>query len=259
MINKTVLIVDDEPRSRKGLKRTLESWSNSLLYIKTAKSAHEAITILADEHIDLLITDIRMPEMTGLNLIETIATMDRKPVFIIISAYSEFDYAHQALELGVMTYLLKPVKKEKLITAVENAFKVIDQKDRHVQAEKVLDRDIYSIDTDKNPSDPVKEAITYINDHLHEKISLKDVAKIVHLNPSYFSVLFKEKTEMTFSEYLIRKRLQHAKHLLISTQLPISNIAEKCGYQTAKYFIKIFKENEGLTPSKYRKEGSNSP
>ncbi|WP_256592999.1 helix-turn-helix transcriptional regulator, partial [Pseudomonas sp. 2822-15] len=71
---------------------------------------------------------------------------------------------------------------------------------------------------------------------------------MVHLNASYFSVLFKEQTGLTFSEYLTRRRMQVAKKLLFSTDLPIGVIAEKVGYQTAKYFIKLFKELEGHTP-----------
>jgi len=95
--------------------------------------------------------------------------------------------------------------------------------------------------------------MVYIDHHLKDEINQKDVAAHVHLNPSYFSVLFKEKVELTFSEYLTRRRIQRAKELVISTNLPISEIAEESGYKTPKYFIKIFKELEGMTPSTYRK------
>jgi two-component system, response regulator YesN len=73
------------------------------------------------------------------------------------------------------------------------------------------------------------------------------------LNPSYFSVLFKEQANLNFSEYVTRRRIQRAKELVISTNLPINEIAEEVGYKTSKYFIKIFKEMEGITPSTYRK------
>lgn len=254
MKQQTVLIVDDEPRSRRGLKRTLEAWSPKLLNVQTAASAKEAITRLNEETIDLLITDIRMPEMSGLHLVKALQEQNPKPVCIVISAYSEFEYAHTALELGVRHYLLKPVKKEKLIEAVESALQMKKEQDRFGQVEKVWDEKIDAIEKERlSSSDSIHEALHYIDAHLDQKIGLKDVAKSVHLNPSYLSALFKEKTNMTFSEYLTRKRLQHAKHLLVSTDRPIGDIAEKCGYQTAKYFIKIFKEHEGMTPTQYRK------
>lgn len=99
----------------------------------------------------------------------------------------------------------------------------------------------------------IREAIHYIDTHLQEELTLKELADYIHLNPSYLSVLFKEQMELTFSEYVTRQRMQRAKELLISTSLPISDIAEQSGYRTAKYFIKIFKEMEGITPSTYRK------
>lgn len=92
-----------------------------------------------------------------------------------------------------------------------------------------------------------------MNENLPGQISLKEVADAVHLNASYFSAMFKEQTSITFSEYLTRKRLQLAKKLLITTDLPIDEVARQAGYQTAKYFIKLFKDSEGVTPSKYRK------
>lgn len=99
----------------------------------------------------------------------------------------------------------------------------------------------------------VKQAIAYVNENLSEQISLKEVADAVHLNASYFSAMFKEQTSITFSEYLTRKRLQLAKKLLLTTDFTVDEVGRRAGYQTSKYFIKLFKESEGVTPSKYRK------
>jgi YesN/AraC family two-component response regulator len=119
--------------------------------------------------------------------------------------------------------------------------------------EKVADPKLLNIESSQTSKSPIREALQYVNNNLSRQISLKDVAGTVHLNPSYFSVLFKEQTRLTFSEYLTRKRLQAAKKLLLTTNLPIEEVAQETGYQTAKYFIKLFKEYEGITPSKYRK------
>jgi YesN/AraC family two-component response regulator len=123
--------------------------------------------------------------------------------------------------------------------------------------EKVVDKKLVEANT-QNPSNrvPIREAIDYINNHLKNELTQKEVADHVHLNPSYLSVLFKEHVKLTFSEYVTRRRIQRAKELLISTNLPINDIAEESGYKTAKYFIKIFKELEGMTPSVYRKNNN---
>ncbi|MNJ59508.1 HTH-type transcriptional activator Btr [compost metagenome] len=92
----------------------------------------------------------------------------------------------------------------------------------------------------------------YVETHIEEAISLQGVAGYVHLNGSYFSFLFKEQCQMNFSEYVIRRKLQKAKELLLKTNLPIAEIADRTGYKRVKYFNKLFKEYEGMSPGRYR-------
>jgi len=251
------LIVDDEPRTRQGLKKTLDTWANGEYQIITAANGEETIGIMDQQKVDILLTDIRMPEMTGLELLKVIKERNMSPVIIVISAYSEFEYAHEALRLGVINYLLKPISKKTLIEAVEDALKDVDKRERAGMIEKVVDTKLVDVSA-QNPSNriPIREALDYINNNLKNDLTQKEVADHVHLNPSYLSVLFKEHVKLTFSEYVTRRRIQRAKELLMSTNLPIADIAEESGYKTAKYFIKIFKEIEGATPSAYRKNNN---
>lgn len=254
MFTKNIVIVDDEPRTRQGLQRTLESWNNGEYTIVTAESGEEVMQIAEKQKIHILLTDIRMPEMTGLQLLKEIKQKAMSPVVIVISAYSEFEYAKEALRLGVVNYLLKPIGKRKLIEAVEEAVIVLEKQVRTGMIEQLVDEKIVDANNKMDSTkDTIRKAITYIDQHLKDELSLKDVAAHVHLNPSYFSVLFKEQVNLNFSEYVTRRRIQRAKELVISTNLPIGEIAEEAGYKTAKYFIKIFRELEGMTPSAYRK------
>jgi two-component system response regulator YesN len=258
MLNtKTILIVDDEPRTRQGLKKTLDIWANGKYQIDTASNGEEAIERMQQQRVHILITDIRMPEITGLQLLKMAKAQNIYPVIIVISAYSEFEYAQEALRLGVINYLLKPISKKVFIEAVEDAVQAVEKQERAGVIEKVVDKKLVEANT-QNPSNrvPIREAIDYINNHLKNELTQKEVADHVHLNPSYLSVLFKEHVKLTFSEYVTRRRIQRAKELLISTNLPINDIAEESGYKTAKYFIKIFKELEGMTPSVYRKNNN---
>ncbi|THE12508.1 response regulator [Bacillus timonensis] len=254
MFIKNIVIVDDEPRTRQGLHRTLETWNNGEFKILTAENGEEVLRIAEKQKIHILLSDIQMPEMTGLQLLKTIQEKGLSPVVIVISAYSEFEYAQEALRLGVVNYLLKPISKRKLIEAVEDALKVLEKQFRVGMIEKVVDEKIVDatikIDTTSNT---IREALTYIDHHIKDEITQKEVAAHVHLNPSYFSVLFKEEVNLNFSEYITRRRIQHAKELLLSTKLTINEIADEVGYKTAKYFIKIFKEYENMTPTAYRK------
>jgi two-component system, response regulator YesN len=259
MFTKNILIVDDEPRTRQGLQRTLDSWNNGEFTILVAENGDEVMLIMEEKKIHILLTDIRMPEITGLQLLKNIKENGHSPVVIVISAYSEFEYAQEALRLGVVNYLLKPIGKKKLIEAVEEAVKVLVKQVRAGMIEKVVDEKIVDANTKMDSTkETIRKAITYIDQHLKEELTLKEVAAQVHLNPSYFSVLFKEQVKLNFSEYVTRRRIQRAKELVISTTLPINEIAEMAGYKTSKYFIKIFKEMEGMTPSAYRKTNNES-
>jgi two-component system, response regulator YesN len=255
MLNtKNILIVDDEPRTRQGLQKTLETWANGNYQLFTASNGVEAMEVMQQQKVHILITDIRMPEITGLQLLKIVKEQNMYPVIIVISAYSEFEYAQEALRLGVINYLLKPISKKALIEAVEDAVQAAQKQERAGMIEKVVDKKLVDANA-QNPSNhaPIRKAIDYINNHLQNELTQKEVADHVHLNASYLSVLFKEHVKLTFSEYVTRRRIQRGKELLISTNLPINDIAEQSGYKTAKYFIKIFKELEGITPSAYRK------
>ncbi|TRZ38994.1 response regulator [Niallia circulans] len=254
MYTKTILIVDDEPKARQGIKNTLEAWADQRWQIIAAADGEEAIELVKQYKIHIIITDIRMPQITGLKLLQAIKMQNLSPVAIVISAYSEFEYAQEALRLGVVNYLLKPVSKKKLIEAVEAAVTIETKQTRAEMIEKVVDDKLLKLNLKEiTTKEPVREAIHYIDQHLKVELSLKGVAEHVHLNSSYLSVLFKEQMKVTFSEYITRRRIQYAKELLISTNHPVADIAEECGYKTAKYFIKIFRELEGVTPSLYRR------
>lgn len=102
----------------------------------------------------------------------------------------------------------------------------------------------------------IHKAIKYIKESYNEKITLKEVAEQVYLNPSYLSVLFKQETGQNFIDYLTNYRLAKARELLKRLDLKIYQVADLVGYTNAKYFTEIFKKNTGLTPNQYRKSNS---
>jgi two-component system, response regulator YesN len=249
----TILIVDDEPRTREGLRRTLDIWAVGRYEVIAAANADEVLKITRQKPIHLLITDIRMPGMTGLEMIKQLRHFGSQPVTIIISAYSEFQYAQEAITLGVVNYLLKPIDREELLQAVEGAIGVWKERQKAETAKKVIDQHV--LEAEEGVYSPlVKQVIQFIHEHLHQPFSLREVSEHLHVNASYLSTLFKEETNLTFSEYVTRSRLQKAKSLLLTTNLTIVEVAEQVGYQTGKYFVRLFKEFEGMTPSQFRKE-----
>ena len=94
----------------------------------------------------------------------------------------------------------------------------------------------------------------YLQEHLSEEISLSVLAEEFHLSTQYISQLFKGEIGVNFLAYLTNIRMEKAKNLLLTTSLPITDVAEQSGYGDYRVFTKVFRKNEGITPSQYRRE-----
>ena len=119
-----VLIADDERISREGLKAVIEELNLGLEVVCCAKDGLSALNYIQNNSIDILITDIRMPNMDGLELIKNISLKKYDISVIILSGYDDFSYAQKAIQYGVTNYLLKPVRIEEL----EKSLKMINDK-----------------------------------------------------------------------------------------------------------------------------------
>lgn len=248
-----IMLVDDEELTREGLLKTLVRWSDEYTYV-IKENGLEALDYARNHPVHILVTDIRMPGMDGLEMLKRLQEEEIPVVAIMLSSYTDFEYARTAMRLGAIEYIVKPIDPKLLIQAVENGIevykeRVITQKslnmDHYVQF-KMQEKSILSGNTH------VQKAIDYIYTHLHKEISLKDVSRVVYLNPNYFSGLFKDETGHSFSEFVTKERIEKAKHLLIHSDMKVYQIAEAVGYQTSKYFVKVFNEHVEMTPKEYR-------
>lgn len=106
----------------------------------------------------------------------------------------------------------------------------------------------------KNPA-LFQKCISYIHDHYKESLNLETVANIIHLNPSYFSSIFKKEIGLSFSSYLNKVRIDHSKLLLKDTDSSIVEIALEVGFEDQSYFSKVFKNLTNMTPKQYRQNG----
>jgi two-component system response regulator YesN len=103
----------------------------------------------------------------------------------------------------------------------------------------------------------IGEIKRWLDDNYNKQVTLKEIAKARFLHPIYLGQLFHNKTGMYFNDYVHRVRIEHAKHLLVSSEMRIYEISEAVGYQDQEHFSGIFKKQEGCTPSQFRKNIKN--
>lgn len=234
------LIVEDEPRMRLGLWKII-GWENyGFKVCGDAENGSRALDLIELEKPELVLTDIRLPGIDGLELMKQVsARMDTN--FIVISGYDQFDYVKTALVCGAADYLLKPVEEDQLIGAL------------HRVKKRLLKQQGISIpESDLIPADPVGFIKDYVSTHYREPMTIKEIAGKMYLHPFYIGQLFRKSTGMYFNDYVHQIRVEAAKRLLTTNCCKISEIAESVGYHDSDYFVKQFKKIAGCTPSVFR-------
>ena len=231
-----VLIADDEELIVRSMKRLVKWEEHDLELSGTAGNGTELLEKIEQIRPDIVIVDICMPSMTGLDVIAKTFELGLSPRFIIISAYTTFAYARIAIQLGVDEFLPKPVTAKSINEALERAMRKLDISDF----------------TQKPCNRFITVAVRYIDQNFDKPLSLTQVAEYVYLSPTYFSALFKKEMKQTFSDYLTKVRIEHTKVWLNDLQYSLEDIAGRAGYSNAKYFGKVFKAVTGVTPVEWR-------
>lgn len=234
-----IIIADDEETNIHTLKHMIPWDKLPLELLGTAANGEELYDLIQKTKAKIVLTDIVMPKMTGLEVAEKVIRLYPDIHVILMSAYADFQYARSALKLGLDDLIPKPIIRSELYDALLRACRSFG--DMEEQPEKKADPIIRKVEE-------------YILIHYGEKCSLEDVADYVYMNPSYFSRYFKKETGKNFSEYLTDVRLDAAKRLLQEGEYNINEIAEIAGFGSGKYFSKIFRDRIGKSPTEYRRK-----
>ncbi len=238
MIN--VYIADDEVWITLGLKKLLEKLDMDIFVVGTANNGLTAKEEIGQFKPDVVFTDIRMPGLSGLELLQEIPEVSPDTKVVIISGYAEFSYAKEAVQHHAFDYLLKPIKVEELARVMSSFASEGKEKEEGGAETPEFDRMIDNV-------------VSEIRDHYMEDISLTSLAAKYNLSMARLSEMIKEHLKVNFSDYIASLRIQRAKELLRDESLSIQEIAEIVGYNDYFYFTKVFKKVEGISPSKYRK------
>jgi two-component system response regulator YesN len=238
------MLVDDEVLVREGYRKLFDWAAYGFEVVCEAEDGKSAIDTALQYRPDLIVMDINIPIISGLDAIAEIKKKLPDTMFIILSGYSEFEYAQEGIRLGVSDYLLKPLKFEDMAVVVNKIRLSLLQRPHPVRPAAEAPKE------DKH----INKIIRYIHEHLAEvDLSLKRLSEEFYMHPVYLSQFFKAETGMNYHDYLEKARMEKARLFLSTTDMSISMTAEKTGFGNYRSFSREFKRIEGISPSEYRK------
>lgn len=246
-----VLIADDDSAMR-FIYSKMKVWSACGFEIsQETDNGKSALELLEKHHFDVLVTDIRMPFIDGIELLKKIKERNIDICVIFVSSYNEFEYARQGLILGAFDYILKPIKEDDLK-------KILDRTKSHL-IEKYgntnINPSVLKVFKDINiheDSNFVHQLGVYFTENYGKPITMEDVANKFYLSKDYFGKMFKQNIGTTFNHFYSLIKVEYAKDLIKTGNYKFYEISDILGYSTVDYFTKIFKEVTGETPSQYK-------
>jgi len=254
-----VLLADDERIILEGISNVIDWQSLDTELIATARNGIEAYEKITEYQPHIVISDIKMPGMDGLELAGKVRADFPDIQFIVLSGFSEFEYARCAMQHGVKNYLLKPCNEADIIETVMEAVKDIKKKEQQRQFTKASTE--LPVEEGKQPcreySPVINEVVDIIYTHFCDKhLSLKWVAShMLYMNADYLGKLFKQETNERFSVYLTKVRIEEAiKQIGQMDDVRVADLAERTGFgDNPQYFSQVFKKYTGVTPTEYRR------
>lgn len=234
-----LIIVDDEKKILDGVAEIFP-WNNiGFEVVGKYTRAKEALKYLEHEQVDVVMTDICMPDINGLELAKELKKYP-DTLIVVFSSYSDYQYMREALKLEVTDYLLKPMNYGELSACFEKIKSILDEK--------------YPVVTENKTSyyeKIIRKVDAYLEEHFQEG-SLTSAAELVGISPNYLSKIYKENKGIGFAESLNKVRMEKAGEMLMDPSYKGYEIAYYVGYDSPKNFTRAFKAYFHVTPRDYR-------
>lgn len=243
----TAILVDDEYWALVALRKQFPWETYDFEVIGEFMDSDEALEEICQKRPDVVFTDIRMPGMSGIDLLREARRRGVESEFVIVSGYGEFIYAQEALQQGAFDYRLKPIQPGEAPQILEALVKRFHSKKEYFRQ---MEQPSFPACSNEN----FRKLLSYVGENYTHEIYLRDLADRFYLNEAYCSVLFKKNTGKNFSDYINGLRIDRAKELLDRTTKSVEEIGKAVGFQDYYYFNKVFKKYTDLTPTQYRKQ-----
>ena len=260
-----ILIADDNISTLTTLSGSIDWKQLQIDDVYTAQSAQEALEIIGQHTIDILLCDIEMPGQDGISLVRRLRQQGNQVICIFLTAHAEFEYARQAIELNSIDYILKPYALSDVTEKLRSAVMLSRERSQNssyikygrlwVDSQEALSaqsrQKLVSHENDAEHQG-VHKAKEFMKDHYTEQITLNDIAAYTSYNPSYLSTIFKRHEGVPPLDYLTSIRIRQARLLLACNDFSIGDVALMVGFQSISYFNRTFKKLVGQTPGEYK-------
>lgn len=235
------MLADDEVYLLEAMKNLI-AWDKmecQLLYC--AKNGKELLDHIHEYEPDIVITDINMPLVNGIEVAKYIYENMNRTKVIILTACASFEYAQEAIRYDVCDYIIKTATLEKLPKAIERAIDKLksDEKEENLK--------------ENVPEDIMDKIQSYLRKNYMRKISLEDIARSIHASRSYTSRIYKEKTGVNLFDAINKMKVDKAKEY-INRGMKVCDVAERVGFEDVTYFSKVFKKFEGCSPKDFKRK-----
>ena len=274
---KRILIAEDEFIERMVLKKILEKKFGDQCEVLEAENGTQALEIFRSTDIHIVILDIEMPGIKGVQAAEIMRREKQGFCIIFLTAYDKFEYAKKAIAVRAMDYLLKPYSERELISVVDEAIHLTEKYEKvHTGREEESVAEVEETDLslmgDYNQALLTEEGIDdgtgeippsrlnvlvamveeYVKKNFMHEISMQDAARAVNYSDAYFSKMFKQQFGLNFTAYLTEYRIEEAKKMLCQPTISVKDIGVRVGYPDSNYFARVFRRMNGVSPSEYR-------
>lgn len=257
----TLLIVEDEAAARSILTEFVSWKEMGIEKVYSTGDGLSALDLAREINPDIILSDIKMPKMNGLEFAEQYRRDNFDCQFIFLSAYPEKDYFRAAMRLRAVNFVEKPIRISQIEEAVQNALAEIRREEGKIK--QALERSRSQTESGELlPSPELPPSARLLTSKTQsiiqksygdENLSIELIAARLRISSGYLSSVFKKNTGMTISHYLTQTRIENSRKLLKNSRLSLSDICKKSGYRDYNYFSRVFKENTGMTPSEYRR------
>ncbi len=242
-----VVLIDDEKIIVDGLTRVIKWADYNCEVVGATYDAAGGAALIRRLKPHIVFTDIKMPDQDGLTMLAGLKSEFPEMQIAVLTGYRDFNYAQEAIKLGVTRFLLKPSKMDELHEALSAMKERLDKLPPDAAAgedEPCLDRHAGSF--------IVNQATAYIEEHYAQKLTLQEVADKCYVSQWHLSKLINKYTGNTFYELLNNVRIEKAKALLNDPKLKIGDIVDMVGYSDAAHFSRVFKRIVGVSANEYR-------